>query len=355
MNTKENLTYNKILIVNFGGLGDVLLSTLALRALKNNFPKTQISILVVQHVYEIVKSLSYIDHIFIFHLRYSPVNFLKNFYTLLDLRRRHFDLLINMRTIVSQRSASKLKFLLNIINPKIKAGRDTDGRAKFFDIKIPETLIGQKYEMDYDIEMVKALGVEVKDRVIDFEIDTESVKKIDKVLEKEGIAKDAILISIHPGGVPCHRWPIENFVQVINEIAQKISCKFVITGQKDEIRLANRLKKITHTEIINFAGKLNLKELIAFIKRCNLFVTNDTGPMHIAAILKTPLIAIFGPGDITRYDPRNIFDKAIVLYKKIECSPCEKIRCRDIKCLKMISPKEVIDAVFYFLNNRYLL
>jgi len=324
------MNYRKILVVNLGGIGDMLLSTPALRALKDKFPQAQISILVVKRVYEIVKGLYYIDNIFVFYKSYSLISFLKNFYTLLTLKKKHFDLLINMRTIHSKRSASKIKFLLNIINPKIKAGRDTDGVANFFDIKIPETPIGQKYEMDYDIETVKALGAQAADRSIDFKVDDASVEKIEKILEKEDIFRDDILIGIHPGGRSSRRWPLENFSQVIAEIYQKISCKFVITGGEDEVGLADKLIKMTRPKAINLAGQLKIRELGALIKRCNLYISNDTGPIHIAAILEAPLIAIFGAGDITRYDPRNISGKAEVFHKKVECAPCGKINCKSI-------------------------
>lgn len=344
------MSYNKILIVNLGGIGDVLLSTPALRALKNNFPQAQISILVVPRVYEIVKGLSYIDNIFIFYKGYSPISLFKNFFTLLALRKRHFDLLLNMRTIVSEKSARKIKFLINIIHPKLKVGRDTDGRGNFFDLKIPETYKGQKYEMAYDIETVEALSAEVADRSIDFKVDNASIEKIEKILEKEGIYRDDLLIGIHPGGRNSRRWPLENFSQVIAEIYKKISCKFVITGGKDEVSLVAKLVKMTNPKVINLANQLNIRELGALIKRCNLYISNDTGPMHIAAILEAPLIAIFGAGDVIRYDPRNIFGKAEIFHKKVECATCEKNKCKSLQCLIKISSEEVIKTALHFLK-----
>jgi len=259
---------------------------------------------------------------------------------LLKLRRKHFDLAINMRTLVTRSGARKIRLLLNIINARKTAGRDTDGRGSFLDTRIPETFPGKKYEMEYDIDTVNALGAEVKDKNIDFNIDEESINKVDKVLEKEGVSEDDTLIGIHLGGMPSRRWPIDNFSKVIDDINKRISCKFVITGGVDEI----------NAKIIDLVGKLTIRELGALIKECNLFITNDTGPMHVAAILRIPLVAIFGPGDITRFDPRNISDKAIVLYKKVDCAPCEKVECEDLKCLKIILPEEVKEAIGKLLN-----
>lgn len=348
MDIEKNITHRKILIINLGGIGDVLLSTPALRALKSLFLQATISIVVVPRVYEAISDLSYIDGRFIFYR--NPKEIFKNIRTLLTLRRKHFDLAINMRTLVSKRSAKKIQFLLDIINPKVKIGRNTEGRGNFFDIRIPEIYVGNKSEMEYDIETVRTLGVEVIDRNVDFNISKAHLEKVNKFLEEQGVDRNDILVGIHPGGRPCHRWPIENFSEVIEEIHKEISCKFVITGGKEEASLVNKLMKITNAKTINFVDRLNIKELGALIKRCNLFISNDTGPMHIAAILKTPLIAIFGPGQITRFNPQNISSKAIVLYKKSNCAPCEKVKCKSLKCLIAISPEEVIKAALHYLK-----
>lgn len=344
-----------ILIINLGGIGDILLSIPAMRALRDLYPQAEISMLVTSRVYEIAERLSYIDKVFTFNIRYggsfSFNNTLKNFKALFALRKKRFDIAINMRTLFSNRSAKKIKFLLDIIKPKTRVGRDTEGKGYFFDVKIPETKKGQKYEMEYDIDTVKALGAEVIDKNIDFEIDEESIEKVNKILEKEDMSKNAILIGIHPGGMPSRRWPIENFSCVIDEVHKKILSKFLITGGREELSLAKKLMKITNAKIINLSGKLNIIELSALIKRCNLFISNDTGPMHIAAILRTPLVAIFGPGDITRFDPRNISNKTVVLYKNAECAPCEKVECKNLKCLKVISPKEVTEATLTLLKT----
>ncbi|MHC4580087.1 MAG: glycosyltransferase family 9 protein [Planctomycetota bacterium] len=338
----------RVLVINLGGIGDLLLSVPALKALRSSYPEAEISILAPAGVHSIVQSLFFIDRVFTFNLEYGGIvplrKVLRNLKILLILRKKQFDVAINMRTLYSEKGAKKIKFLLEFIKPKVKVGRDTEAWGNFFDVKIPETRVGQKYEMEYDIDTVRALGAEVKDRSIDFNIDVESFSSVERILEKEGLSKGDTLIGVHPGGMPSRAWPVENFAKVIEDINRRISCRFVITGGRDEVNLAKHLTVITDAKVANLAGKLNTAELGALIKRCNVFIANDTGPMHIAAILKTPLVAIFGPGDITRFDPRNISQKATVLHKKVECAPCEKTECRTMKCLKIIHPEEVVEA-----------
>lgn len=348
MDPAKNVAFSKILIINLGGIGDLLLSTPALRALKSWFQRSEICLLVVPRVHQLASELPYVDEAFAFHT--AAIKSPHNLRTLLVLRRKKFDLAINMRTLVTERSAKKFKVLLEVIKPKTKVGRDTEGRGCFFDIRIPESDIGEKYEMEYDIDTIKALGVKVIDKSIDFHIDDKNMQKVNEILRKERVGEGDILIGIHPGGQPSRRWPLEKFSKVMEEINEQISSKFAITGGKDEVHLVHELIEMTNVNAINLVRKLDIKELGALIKRCNLYISNDTGSMHIAAILKTPLVAIFGPGDITRYDPGNISDQVAVLYKKVDCSPCNKVRCSNLKCLKTISPREVVEATGKFLD-----
>jgi heptosyltransferase-2/heptosyltransferase-3 len=345
----------KILIINFGGIGDVLLSLPALKALRSYYPEAEISVLVANKSYEVVKDLSFIDEVFTFAVAYGGVmpfnKMLTNFWTLLSLRKKRFDLAVNMRTLVSEKGAGKIKFILAVIGPGIKAGRDTEGRGNFYDIKIPETDAGLKYEMEYDVETVNAFGINVTDRSIDFAVSEENIEKVNNLLKEEGISNDDVLIGIHPGGMPSRRWPLVNFSKVIKEISSMMKCKFVVTGGNDEIDMAGELVKTAGSTVVNMAGKLNIKETGALIKRCNAYIANDTGTMHIAAVLKTPLAAILGPGDMVRFNPINISDNVIVLYKKTECAPCDKKECGSMKCLKAVSVKEVTGAVHSLLNR----
>lgn len=341
-------TAGHVLVINLGGIGDVLLSIPALKALRELYSGAEISMLVTPSVSEVLKKSPYVDSIYTFFLQYGgavPIGkIFHNGLTLLSLRRKHVDLAINMRTISSPKSARKIRFLLRMINPGKTVGRDTEGRGSFFDIRIPETYLGQRHEMQYDIETVKALGAEVHDKKIELEIPDDSVKKVDALLSEHRTLKKGILIGIHPGGMNSRRWPAENFLKVMDEISKRTDCIFVVTGGCHEAGLAQRLKDNAEAEIVNLAGRLAITELFELIKRCDLYISNDTGPLHIAAILHTPLVAILGPGDIERYNPTHISERTAVIYKKSHCAPCAKVECSTMKCLSWITPDMVIDA-----------
>jgi len=320
----------KLLIVNLGGIGDILLSTPALRAIRKKYANASISFAAVPRAYELIRDMPFIDNIFLLDIESGVMGVFGNLKTLSALRRMKFDLAVNMRTLVSKRSALKIRFLFAMINPKVSAGRNTDGRGKFFDISVEETSLGEKYELDYDIDMAKALGAEAHDRNIKIEVPDEDVVKIRKLLEYSGISAGDVVVGINMGGKPSHRWPISNFIKTIEGIDGRIKCKFVMTGSGQDAGLIHKLKIKPGIKIVSMAGELSIKELCAFLKICRLYISNDTGPMHMAAALKTPLVAIFGPGYMRRYDPRAISDKAITLYGKAPCSPCDRIFCEKI-------------------------
>lgn len=357
MSVKEKINLSKesiktILIINLGGIGDILLSTAALKALREFYPDSRIYLLAAGQVFEFAKGLPYIDEVFVFN--FNLLKILLNLKVLFMLRKKKIGLAVNMRTLVSGNSALKMRFLLCVINAKLKAGRDTAGRGGFFDFKISEADQPEKHEIDYNIEMMRALGIEVKDKALEFKIEEDSFKKINRILEKEGITKEAVLVCMHVGGKPSHRWPLENLLQAAQKIGKKIDCKFVLAGGKDdlgpELCAASRVIAPGSIKIINLAGKLTINELGALMARSDLFIVNDTGPMHIAAVLKVPLVAIFGPGYMAQFDPRRISDKTAVLYKKADCSPCNKTYCDSMKCLKAISPEEVTNAALELLT-----
>ncbi len=166
------------------------------------------------------------------------------------------------------------------------------------------------------------------------------------------MAAGDILVGAHPGGAPSHRWSAENFREVIGLLRGRYGCKFVITGNRGEMKLCRAIAEALGPGVVNLAGKLNLAELGALIKRCRLYISNDTAPMHIAAIVGTPLVAIFGPGYFERFDPGNISDKTAVIYRKAPCAPCGRTECDSMECLRHITPEEVMSAATKFLEAK---
>ncbi len=345
----------KILMINLAGIGDFLLSTPSLRAMREAYPQSRITLLVSSRIEELARRMNVADEILVFDLDYGGVipwrQLWKDLGILWHLRRERFDLAVNMRTLVSAKSAQKIRFLLRVIAPAKTAGRDTEGRGSFFDVRIPETDIGQKYEMEYDVETVEALGARVRDRTVALPVDGETRAFIDQMFERQEVPPFQRLIGIHPGGMPSRRWDLDRFARVISLLAQEEDTLFVLTGGSSEVALGKELRERTQAKIMDLCGQLNVMEAAAVIGKCDVFISNDTGPMHMAAALGTPLVAIFGPGDLTRFDPRHLSERVLVLRQPVDCAPCNLVICDRMDCLKKITPQDVVDAAKQLLEK----
>jgi heptosyltransferase II len=340
--------YKKILLVNLGGIGDLMLSSPAVRSIKQVFSASRVCLLTAQSAGEYARSLGYIDSVFTLDLKGG---FFRGLRRLVALRAEHFDCAVNMRTIASAHGRSRIKFLFDFINAGQKAGRDTCGRGDFFDITIPEGEGDERYEMEYDLAMAQLItGVPVRDRRIDFIIDSSAAARAQQLLSKAGINENDTVIGFHLGGKPSHVWPAQYFGETAALIAQKTACTFIATGHAVDRRRTKAIMR--NVPLLDLTGQLSLFELGAVIQRCAVFVSPDTAPMHIAAVLNVPLVAIVGPGYLRRFDPRVVSPRTIVLYKKADCAPCNRVSCASLKCIKDIRPAEAAQAVMELLGIR---
>lgn len=354
----------KILIVNLGGVGDVLLSLPALRALKKRYPGAKFIFLGVPRTCGVAQELSVFDEVIPFALyeektRSFRLTHFKGLVSLLvALRREKFDVAVNMRTIVSWLSAFKMAFVFFAIGARIAVGRNTGARGFFFDLKVPEELNArnkdktEKHEMLYDLETARLLGADTAKPDLEINMKREDVERIGAFLKDQGIGDSDTLIGLHMGGLETRRWPVAHFARLIEKLSQHGFSHFVVTGQKGEENLLNALRSEVALHLIDAVGKTTFGELTALIKRCDLLVTNDTGPMHIAAMLDRPLVAIFGGGPLSRYDPRVLSPQAAVFYTSSGCWPCERRRCCSLDCLIQISADRVCDVVLQRLKGQ---
>ena len=157
---------------------------------------------------------------------------------------------------------------------------------------------------------------------------------------------------INPGATygSAKRWYPDRFAAVARTLAAEWGAKVVITGGPGETAIAADIERDLAGNCLNMAGRTSVRELMALIKRCNFFITNDSGPMHLAAAFGVPLVAIFGSTDHSTTYPLS--DKAIVVRESVDCAPCMKRECpTDHICMKAVMPETVIEKALE-LNRR---
>lgn len=198
-----------------------------------------------------------------------------------------------------------------------------------------------------------AAGVKIDElKPIKIDISHEHISRIKKIEAENNINRDDIMVGIHAGtsdNFTFRRWPKENFVRLSDLLAGKYKIKVVFTGIEKEKELVEEIIGLMDNNAMNLCGKLSIKELCAFIERCDFFISNDTAPVHIASAMGTPVVAIFGPNTPFLYGPRG--DHDIVLYNELYCSPCmtnfnaKTSYCKEPKCIYSITVEDVFDKI----------
>jgi len=338
----------KILLIELAGIGDIILSGPAIKNLRSSYPGSSIYLLTFAGPAELIRKSPYLDMVFVLHKGLKGV--FNDILVLNELRRLHTDVAINLKQHYTLNGAMKMALLLKFIRPKKTLGRNTDDKGFFYDIKIEDKINTERHDVEYKLDLIQALGCYIKDKRLEVWFDDFDIRKVKDFLEENSILDSDFLIGINPGGYrPSRRWNWENFAKVAEVLAKIYSAKIIITGAKYERWLAERISRKMSAQAIDASGKLSLTQLIALIKRCNLYITNDTAPMHIANALKTHLVAITGPGTMKTVPYQK--ENSIILKKDVECSPCYKFRCKDMKCLKIITVDEVIEACKKLLKD----
>lgn len=333
-----------ILVMNLGGIGDQLYSIPALRALRKLYPSSRISLLAIPRSQEITGRLSgLVDACLMYKGAWSFMR---------DKRKGSFDLVINMRSLASRWGAFKIWILFFLIGARQRAGRDTQGRGFFLNIKLSESDIAVMHDVDYNLNLAGLLGADTADKRIELTALPQDKLFVEEFLRQNQVGQDDCLVAINPlASWQSKCWPLDNFAKVIDGLAGQAGCRVVITGTNKDIPAINRLKFLSKTRLLISAGKTSPGQLIALLDKCNLLITNDGAPMHIASILKRPFIALFGPSDTKRFGPYQPYKQGVVLSKNLGCSPCFRKRCRRLDCLRSIRPEEVLSEAMRALNE----
>jgi len=333
---------NKILIRGTNWIGDAIMTLPAVASIRATYPKAHLAILVKSLVADVYRLFSGADEIIIYEKKFdSPPGVL---HLARRLKKEKFDLAILLQNAIE---AAIIALAAGI---PLRAGYDSDGRGLLLTHRIRRTEeIKKIHQVDYYLEMVKALGCVSVHREMNLEtrINISEARDVwDKYLP--GFRKD--LIGIAPGATygAAKRWFPERFSQVADQLNEEFSTRGIILGGKGDTETANQVKKLSNSKLVNLAGETNLREAIYLISQCRLFISNDSGLMHIAGALNIPTVAIFGSTNPVTTSP--VGKRSVVVRKEISCSPCLKKTCpTDFRCMKEIS----VDDVFNVAKNLF--
>ena len=336
---KKTGSKKKILIFNVNWLGDIIFTSPFIRAIRGAFPDSYIACAVPPRCREILDSNIRINKVIIFDEKGAEKTFWGKLKFALRLRKKKFDI-----AFILHRSLTKalITFVAGIGK---RIGYDTKKRGFLLGKKLEEPK-EPIHKVEYFLNLAKLVGADTSEKDYDFFITEGDKEKAESILKKEGIASDSRIVALNPGGNwDPKRWPTDRFSELADKLIEKYNVKIVITGSEKDKILASDIEKRMKNTPLSICGKTTLREAASIFKRAGLVVSGDSGPMHIAVATGANVVTLFGPtsSEITGpYGKGNY----TVIKKEIGCkTPCYDLKCTDNKCMKAITPRDVLRVV----------
>ena len=341
-------SYKRILIVRLDRIGDVLLSTPAIKAVREAFPDSHIAVMVRPYAKDIIEGNPYINEVIVYDKEGPERSLAGNFRFIMKLRKMKFDLALALHP------TNRTHLIIALAGISRRVGYDKK-LGWLLTKKIPHTKqFGLKHEIDYALDIVRQVGVQTCDRALFIALDDESEKRISNIFKSVGINDGDLVVTLNPSA-SClsKRWPAERFAGVADILSKRYKAKVVIISAIKDQAVSGMVISFLKEPCLDLTGKTSVKDLASVLKRSSLLISNDSGPVHIACAVKTPVIAIFGRSDRglspLRWGPTG--NRDIVLHKDVGCDVCLAHKCKiGFKCLDAISVEEAASAAARILG-----
>ena len=336
----------KVLIYHVGNIGDIIVATPVYRSIRKAFSKAKITLLTspgrrdLPGAQEIIAPLSLVDYLTLYYPEeMSSVKNLIKFFRW--IKREGYDFLIYLpanqwgfRHILRDMVFFRLAGIRYAVGFVIYEGY-------YFYKKYHQMPVSEVERLS---KLLAPIGITPDTRTLEFPVKSEDRYFASDLFRQCGIKKEKLTIVLHPGGKkPSKLWPKKNFTQLIDKLIEELNGQVILVGSADEIEMVNEITELIHHEVFNLAGKLTLFQLAAVIERAHLMVSSDSGPMHIAEALNTPVVALFSGVDIP-YLWYPCGDIHTVIRKEVNCSPCFRSECYEHHCMSEIAVEEVFQA-----------
>jgi len=325
----------KILIRGPNWVGDAVLAIPALKAVRSNFPNAEITLLVRPWVAGLFTSAPFIDRVW---TEEKPTKLGDWTRITRDIRAFEFDLAL---LLPNSFESALMMFLARI--PK-RIGYATDGRTWMLTDSI-EPPNESQHQVHYYLDLAKAIRAETDNPSIEIEATEEERENARNLLAEEGIARGDGFLVLNPGAAygSAKRWHEDRFADVADILSAEMGLGVAMIGSQAERPIAEQIRARMKRPSAILSGKTSLEALIGVLAESSLMITNDSGPMHIAAALGVPTVAVFGSTDERVTSPFG--PRTRVVKNPVECSPCLLRECPiDHRCMNGVSVEDVCKA-----------
>lgn len=333
----------KLLIRSTNWIGDAVMTIPAITAIRQRFPEATITILAKEWVAEIFRISPAIDNIIILddngrEGRHSGIA--GKLLLSQELRAEKFDAAILLQNAISA------AIITSLARIPVRAGYNTDGRGLLLTDSVPRRRgVKRLHQTRYYLEMVQSLGCPEVAADISLKLPAEYNLLARRFLAGHGISDDRKLIGIAPGAAygPAKRWLPERFAQLASLLGKHFNARILLFGSADDRAITDSIAQATNADVLNLAGATKLREAMALMSQCSLFIANDSGLMHVAGALNLPLVAIFGSTNHITTAPLGA--RSLIVRHDIDCSPCLRKECHiDFRCMRSITVDDVFSS-----------
>lgn len=317
------------------------MTTPAMGAIRSAFPEAEIVVVANPLVADLFRHHPYCDRVLVFDKKktHRGLGGLLRFAA--ELRRERFDLAILLQNAVE---AAVLAFLAGI--PR-RAGYRTDGRGLLLTHGVAVGEAERRlHHTDYYLTMLKALGIEGGDGCLHLACTGEETALASATLGA------GTFVAVNPGAAygSAKRWIPERFAAVADRLAEEFGLRVVLTGGPGEAEIARDIAAAMKNAPLNLIGRTSVRQMMAVLSLCRLMVTNDSGPMHVAAAFGVPIVAVFGPTDHTTTSP--LAETCRIVRREADCAPCLLRQCpTDHRCMEAITVEDVLTAARSLLGG----
>jgi heptosyltransferase-2 len=332
----------KIVVRAANWVGDAVLMTPSLAALRKTFPHAQITVLANPWVLPLLVNHPAVDRTIIIDKGGGLLRSIGELTRIVSrLRSERFDLAVLFQ------NAFEAALLAYMGGVRYRIGYNTDGRGFLLTHKvIRDVCILEVHQVDYYLGLIEGMGWQAEGREPSLFLNDGDIESTSRMLYSHGIANHDFIVGFNPGAAygSAKRWPEERFAIIGDWVAERWNARVMLFGSSSEREIGLGISQRMHHNPINLCGLTTLGQAMALIKRCNFFLTNDSGLMHIAAAFRVPLVALFGPTSQITTGPMS--SNATIVRHALDCSPCLKETCPlDHRCMLSIEPDEVWDAM----------
>jgi heptosyltransferase-2 len=331
--------FDAVLVIGPNWIGDAVMSTPALANLRRELPKAKIDLLIPRHVAPLFEEHPAIDRVMI---RDDREPWPSRLASLWALRRHRYGAAILL--------PNSLRAALYgwLAGSPVRVGYATDGRGWLLTHPVaPDSDREPTHQVGAYLRLVGALGLPVVEQRPVLAVTVRAEAEAERLWDAHGLRHDEPVIGICPGAAfgPSKRWWPARFAALADRLIAEGGWRVVFFGSPHETALVEQIRALMVHEATSLAGRDTLDSFVALAARCAVMITNDSGSMHIATAVGTPVVSLFGPTDPRRTAPKGA--AATVLHHDLPCSPCFRMTCpyADHPCMRLIEVDDVYRAV----------